>query len=143
MPQKYLVTVDFSSLAVLGLKRAILLAQGRDIQIDILHVLADFSHTPGLAHPAAADLLHAAIAGERKQVKAELDALMLQIPTEHRGQGLIKEGQPAATICDVAREGYDMLILSTHGRTGLKHMLIGSVAERVVRFATIPVLVVR
>ncbi len=143
MPQKYLVTVDFSKLAKLGLERALLLAQGREITIDLLHVLADFSLTPGLAHPAAADLLHSAIANERKQVQAELDALMLQIPCEHRGQGLIKEGQAAAMICEVARDGYDMLILSTHGRTGLKHILIGSVAERVVRYATIPVLVVR
>jgi nucleotide-binding universal stress UspA family protein len=47
-------------------------------------------------------------------------------------------------ILERAREkGYDLLVLGTHGRTGLAHMLIGSVAERVVRHSQCPVLTVR
>ena len=49
-----------------------------------------------------------------------------------------------AVIVDRARAGqYDLLVLSTHGRTGLSHLLMGSVAERVVRTAPCPVLTVR
>ena len=50
----------------------------------------------------------------------------------------------AEGICEVAEtSGADLVVLSTHGRTGLSHMLIGSVAERVVRHAPCPVLTLR
>ncbi len=53
-------------------------------------------------------------------------------------------GEPAAEILEVAREqGADLLVLGTHGRTGLEHALMGSIAERVVRRAHCPVLTVR
>jgi nucleotide-binding universal stress UspA family protein len=53
-------------------------------------------------------------------------------------------GEPAAEIVSFARErGVDLLVLGTHGRTGLEHALMGSIAERVVRRAHCPVLTVR
>ena len=53
-------------------------------------------------------------------------------------------GEPAAEIVAFARErGMDLLVLGTHGRTGLEHALMGSIAERVVRKAHCPVLTVR
>jgi nucleotide-binding universal stress UspA family protein len=53
-------------------------------------------------------------------------------------------GEPAAEILSYAeRSGVDLLVLGTHGRTGLEHALMGSVAERVVRKAHCPVLTVR
>ncbi|WP_242346099.1 universal stress protein [Anaeromyxobacter terrae] len=53
-------------------------------------------------------------------------------------------GEPAAEIVAFARErGMDLLVLGTHGRTGLEHALLGSIAERVVRRAHCPVLTVR
>ena len=57
----------------------------------------------------------------------------------------IKQHPSAAEgICEAAVEaGADLIVLSTHGRTGLAHMLIGSVAERVVRHAPCPVLTLR
>ena len=52
-------------------------------------------------------------------------------------------GPPAQRITETAeKEAADLIVMGTHGRTGLRHMLIGSVAERVVRHATCPVLVV-
>ncbi len=53
-------------------------------------------------------------------------------------------GRPADEICaQAARRGADMIVISTHGRSGLKHYLLGSVAESVVRHASCPVLVFR
>lgn len=53
-------------------------------------------------------------------------------------------GNPPAEICRIARErSVDLIVMGTHGRTGLAHMLIGSVAERVVRHAPCSVLIVR
>ena len=53
-------------------------------------------------------------------------------------------GEPFADICQsAAQEQADLIIMGSHGRTGLSHVLLGSVAERVVRHAPCPVLVVR
>jgi universal stress protein A len=53
-------------------------------------------------------------------------------------------GHPAETIVRVAQErGVDLIVMSTHGRTGLQHVLLGSVAEKVVRLAPCPVLTVK
>jgi nucleotide-binding universal stress UspA family protein len=52
-------------------------------------------------------------------------------------------GEPATEIVEFAREtGQELLVVGTHGRTGLRHALVGSVAERVVRRAQIPVLTI-
>ena len=53
-------------------------------------------------------------------------------------------GHPADTIVRIAQErGADLIVMSTHGRTGLQHVLLGSVAEKVVRLAPCPVLTVK
>ncbi len=54
------------------------------------------------------------------------------------------QGVPFQTILDTARDkGVDLIVMGTHGRTGLPHVLMGSVAEKVVRLAPCPVLVTR
>jgi universal stress protein A len=59
-------------------------------------------------------------------------------------ESLIREGSPAKVIAEVAKErNTDLLVIATHGYTGLKHVLMGSIAEQVVRYAPCPVLVVR
>ena len=53
-------------------------------------------------------------------------------------------GDPALEIIDfVGREGIDMVAMTTHGRSGLQHMLLGSVAENVLRGLNVPVLLIR
>ena len=53
-------------------------------------------------------------------------------------------GEPAAEIVAAAQDGkFDVIVVGTHGRTGLAHVLLGSVAERVVRRSTMPVITVR
>lgn len=57
---------------------------------------------------------------------------------------LLEQGDPAAAILQIARERQcDLIVLGTHGRTGLPRLLMGSVAEKVLREATCPVLVVK
>jgi nucleotide-binding universal stress UspA family protein len=59
-------------------------------------------------------------------------------------QTVIRTGEPAPTIIRTANElEADLIVMATHGRTGLKHFFLGSVAERVVREADIPVLTYR
>jgi nucleotide-binding universal stress UspA family protein len=62
------------------------------------------------------------------------------VPIEHR----LEQGNPVAEILRVAKEtACDIIVMGTHGRTGLAHLFMGSVAEKVVRKATCPVLVVK
>ena len=58
-------------------------------------------------------------------------------------QVLVRHGKPWSEICDEAKEGYDLVVLGTHGRSAVPRWLMGSVAERVVRSAAPPVLTVR
>ena len=59
-------------------------------------------------------------------------------------ESMVREGSPAKAIAEAASQvGADLLVISTHGYTGLKHVLMGSIAEHVVRYAPCPVLVVR
>ena len=56
----------------------------------------------------------------------------------------VRPGRPATEIVEAARElAADLIVIATHGRTGLQHVLLGSVAENVVRHAPCPVLTVR
>ncbi|MGH7359221.1 MAG: universal stress protein [Candidatus Rokuibacteriota bacterium] len=84
-------------------------------------------------------------AADRKEALRRLGALVRAA----RGAGvqtspLLAEGPPAAaSVRAASRKRADLLVLGTHGRTGVRRMLLGSVAERVVRTASCPVLTVR
>ena len=79
----------------------------------------------------------------REEMASELNwlgASDAQVRVEHR----LEEGDAATQILRVAQEtGCDLIVLGTHGRTGLGRLLMGSVAEQVLRTATCPVLTVR
>ena len=75
-----------------------------------------------------------------------MDAFLADLPADARARIKVRleGGDPVDTILSVARsEPFDLLVLGTHGRRGLSHLLIGSVAEKVVRQSTCPVLTVR
>lgn len=74
------------------------------------------------------------------EVLQRIQAPEASIPVEHR----LAYGEPEAVILQVAEEiGADLIVMSTHGRTGLRRLLMGSVAEHIVRHASCPVLTVR
>lgn len=142
MDKPFLVAIDFSELTEPTIARAASLAEGRGNRIDLIHVVRPQQMTSrgNRAAKAIADQA-AKIAEDRAQRK--LDALLETVPLAFRGNAKVRTGQPAEVLTQVADESYDMIVLATNGRTGLSHALLGSVAERVVRFAPIAVLVVR
>jgi nucleotide-binding universal stress UspA family protein len=77
--------------------------------------------------------------------KQRLQAMLNRVQQEGlEGETAIVQGLPFQTIVDMAgNKDVDMIVMGTHGRTGLTHALMGSVAERVVRLAPCPVLVTR
>ncbi len=76
--------------------------------------------------------------------KSELQTLRRTVDEEVPSEAVLRVGNPHVEIIEAAEElGIDLIILSTHGRTGLAHVFLGSTAERVVRHAGCPVLIVR
>jgi nucleotide-binding universal stress UspA family protein len=94
-----------------------------------------------MAQPYLAD----AIAAEREAAAADLDA----IAAELREAGIaattvVQAGSPANDLLDLLADGqYDLVVMSSHGRTGVKRWMLGSVAERLVEASHTPVLIVR
>lgn len=78
----------------------------------------------------------------RDQLQQRLFALRDALPAGIRGQAEVRSGRAAEEIV-AAAEGYDALLIATHGRRGLSHALMGSVAEKAVRLSPVPVLVFR
>jgi len=77
--------------------------------------------------------------------KAHLDELAARLlPDELRGRMIVREGNPAAEVVATAKSlKADLIVLSTNGRSGLRRVLLGSTAERILRHAHCPVLTVR
>src|SRR5215831_10429140 len=110
-----------------------------EIDTLLLHVLGRstlaFGDTP---LPMRAQLEHEICAEAEQRLKV-LEASQT-VPVET----LVVWGNPAAAICRIAQERkIDLIVMSTHGRTGLAHLFLGSVAERVVRHAPCSVLIIR
>lgn len=136
--QTILVATDFSSGSDTALDQAIQIAKATNARVALVHVIEPAIEFPmGAAYSdmdggyyASVDLALSARAG--KVEKAGL-----------RCMTKILEGPVTSELTRWARElGASMIILGTHGRTGLSHVLLGSVAEKVVRHATCPVLTV-
>ena len=144
MPEisKILCPVDFSETSRRALETAVDLAARLDAKVRVIHVY----QWPASALPNGVletpDDFEAVL---EERLGKQLDAFVGESAVE--GADLttnICEGVPYAEITAVAEEmGADLIVIGTHGRTGLAHFLLGSVAERVLRTSEIPVLTVR
>jgi nucleotide-binding universal stress UspA family protein len=139
-----LVPLDFAAASNLALDCAIDLARRYDSKIDVLHVLDEMrfagAYAEGLVIEAP-DLQDRQI-DDAEQRLAEVRAKCAQAGVSASSQVLV--GTPARVISEHAtNRGTDLIVMGTHGRGGLAHLALGSVAERVLRTAPCPVLVVR
>jgi nucleotide-binding universal stress UspA family protein len=139
--EKILVPLDFSPASVEALDYAVSVAKQFHAAIHLVHVYPpdEASSAPGAGHL----LLQSAEAIER--LNEELTGIHRKhVPTFCPENCHIRPGRPHEQIINLAREiNADLIALSTRGHSGLKHLLLGSTAERVVRNAPCPVLVVR
>ncbi|HET6430354.1 MAG TPA: universal stress protein [Phycisphaerae bacterium] len=142
--KRILYATDFSDLSAYALDYAASLAQRCAAELTCLHVIDDsyqywlsMEVTTIPAGPPVDELL----AAGRKQLD---EFIADKIPDEVRVKTKVLSGRPFVEIIRFARQqGMDMIVLGTHGRTGLKHVLMGSVAEKVSRKSPCPVLTVR
>jgi nucleotide-binding universal stress UspA family protein len=132
-----LVATDFSLHAGNALQWARSLADSLRAKLILLHIVDVFSLAATGGVQAGLDTLYLLREAADKCMK-ELKAL---IPD---AQTVIREASPRPAIVDAALElNCQMIVMGTHGRSGLEHLLLGSVAEYVVRNSKVPVLTVR
>jgi nucleotide-binding universal stress UspA family protein len=140
--QHVLVPIDFSATADRALDYAIALAHQLHARLTVLHV---FDLTPLAMGEPATVVPPTTLDTLETEAQHLLQASLERVQRAGlQGEGLFVPGTPTQTIVDTAgAQGVDLIIMGTHGRTGLAHVFLGSVAEHVVRQASCPVLVIR
>jgi len=145
--RRILVAVDGSRAAARGLREAIRLAKAEAATLFIVHVVDEFqafAYADAMAATPAVELVPMLRAeGERIIAKAAALASKHRV----RAKTVLREmiGGPAAypIVREARRVGADLIVLGTHGRRGVRRLVLGSDAEQVVRTASVPVLLVR
>lgn len=139
--KRILVPTDFSKESLKGIRYAAALAAKFEATIELVFVLETTSYVAGLN----SSLLALTDIDAAQQASQKLAALATkEIPNTLSAFPRVRIGHGANEICAAAKAYQaDLIVISTHGYTGLKHTLLGSTAERVVRYAPCPVLVVR
>ena len=141
MYKKILVPLDGSPLAETVLPHAEAIAKSEGAEIVILMVPPVPTAELFARNPAVANTLREDIEIEAKEyINKTVDALKKD---DIHVTGIVQEGAVPETILAVADETHaDMIAMSTHGRTGVSRWLMGSVADRVVHYAHIPVMLI-
>jgi len=134
---KILYPTDFSTTGQTALEMATSLARDRGATLVVMHV-----EEPPMAY-GGGEMYYGIEEPNREELKrmlAEVVPADPGVPYEHR----LMIGSPATAIVEMAeREKVELIVMPTHGRTGLMRLLMGSVAEEVVRKAKCPVLTVK
>jgi len=135
---RILVATDFSVQARNALEWAQSLAGAFEAKLVLLHVIDIFSLAEmGCVMEGGTDPLPLV----REQAHRCMGELKTLLPN---AEAVVREASPRPTIVAAARElSCQLIVMGTHGRSGLAHLLLGSVAEYVVRNSTVPVLTVR
>jgi nucleotide-binding universal stress UspA family protein len=145
--KRILVAVDGSAASSKGLREAIRLAKAEGAKLFIVHVVDEFpafAAMDGMAAAPAGDLVPwLRDGGKRVLAKAQAVASKQKV----RCKTVLREmmGGPAADkiVREARKQRADLIVLGTHGRRGVRRLVLGSDAEQVVRTAPMPVLLVR
>ena len=149
MFRKILVATDLTDASVPALRSALELGLRFAAEVVALHVTEPPYHNRQWYLPFAEnDLLDSLRARHRDAAVQALDKQLEVVrsggPNGAEVREIVKEGIPADEIPATALEiGADLIVMGTHGRKGAKHLILGSIAEHVVRAASCPVLTVR
>lgn len=141
--KKILLPTDFSKISLSAAEYALALAEQYSAKIHLLHVL---DKTPPILAIRSLDLSKEKIIDSiEKDAKMSLQECLVKIKHTKDIEILpvIRKGVDYEEIIKYAKEKkIDVIVIATHGRTGILHTLLGSVAEKVVRYAKTPVLVI-
>ena len=135
--KRILVPTDFSDSAERALSLAVDLARAFQAGLTLLHVWTiPSTFAEGLTWPTD---------GMERAARRALDELHARVSKQYPGtEAVLQVGPEWQRILDVAKErNVDLVVMGTHGRRGLPRLILGSVAEKVVRLSPVPVLTVR
>jgi nucleotide-binding universal stress UspA family protein len=136
--EKILLPTDFSRCSRAAFECGLQLARDFGAELRLVYVINPHAYPFGDKYAALdpAELIRETEYAAQKQMRS------MAAKAKARYSVHVLHGSPAMEICNAANEDVDLVAISTHGRTGLGHILIGSVAEHVVRYAHCPVLVI-
>jgi nucleotide-binding universal stress UspA family protein len=140
-PKKILVPVDFSEFSEEALRSAADIAELRHAKLTIMHVMVK----PETSIPYEVYIDWQKI---KDDIKADAEKMLNEMTEKAGLKGMSERalvwGDPAQVITDsVQSDNFDLIVMATHGRAGLPRLFFGSVAEKVIRHAPCPVLVMR
>lgn len=141
--KKVLVPIDFSDYSKSALKYAVNFAKSFSAEIILIYVVEPVIYPPDFSMGQIA--IPSMNSEWDERAKEELQKLAKsEIPGESPVKTIIKTGKPFVEIIETAKEeNIDLIIIATHGHSGVEHILFGSTAEKVVRKAPCPVLTLR
>ncbi|WP_129113064.1 universal stress protein [Halegenticoccus tardaugens] len=114
-----------------------------DAEFTLLNVInpVEAGYSPGAGVPSGAEDWYE---GARTQSESVLAEMQSEIGPDANVETMTEVGRPSQAIVEVAEEGdFDLVVIGSHGRKGVSRILLGSVAEAVVRSSAVPALVVR
>jgi nucleotide-binding universal stress UspA family protein len=141
--KKILVPIDFSDYSKSALKYAVSFAKRFNAELHLIYVVEPIIYPPDfsmgqIAIPTLDMEMDKRAIEELKKLSEK------EIPKELTANNIVKTGKPFIEIIETANEqDIDLIIIATHGHTGMEHILFGSTAEKVVRKAPCPVLTLR
>lgn len=144
--KKILVPTDFSQYSDVALQEAVDIASQYNAKVVLLHVIdenirqcaADYC----LSSEVVSQLERESLTTSKEKLRNEVDSLKEKKPVEIDYD--IRKGSPADAILEEQQEkGIDLIVIPSHGKSGILKHLIGSVTDKVVRSAKCPVMVVR
>lgn len=143
--KRILVPVDFSDTSVHAVRLAVQTAAMSGGEITLLHIgIVPHFYATELGMSGPSGPLYTQLTEDiAREQRARLDRLMAdEIPEVIPCRALVRDGFPPEEILGQVADGdHDLLVMGTHGRTGVKRALLGSVTERVVRECPVPVMV--
>jgi nucleotide-binding universal stress UspA family protein len=145
--KRIVVPLDFSASSLKALDAAVELCRGDAAEIVLVHAVEPLSFVAPMEMYAPAFDLGALAKEVEKGAKQRLAQIAVELGRHHiEPRSVIRVGTPFQVIVETAkalRADLIVIVISTHGRTGLSHVLMGSVSEKVVRHAPCAVLIVR
>jgi len=141
--RRILVPIDFSGHARVALAHAKELALLYGAELQIQHVFEEVVH-PAFYVTGRTSIFEFMPQPQREATRQIQELLDTVVGNQYPAEIYLKEGHPAQEIVNfVGEHGTDLIVIATHGLTGIEHFLLGSVTEKVVRMASCPVFTVK
>jgi nucleotide-binding universal stress UspA family protein len=146
MANTYVVPVDFSKTSEAALDHAVKLSKENKGKLILLHALSNSAMMMAGPYEATPQMIIEYEKAQHDEAQKQMEKLVRRKklrPGTFRSM-IARRGDPAQLIANQAKKARaNMIIMGSHGRTGLKRLVLGSVAERTLRYARCPVLIVK